>query len=123
MEQVLRRDCVDAKRRADISNLLKLNNPVTKTADYTLLESDSGNLFHDSTNAVTFTLPITLNIGWWCIVKHLANTTITIAAGAGGTVNGAASLAAANTQDPAACALVIKTSAADFSCFLIGTWT
>ncbi len=122
MEAVLMRDCVDGRRRSSIANLFDLGAPVQKSAAYTLLETDSGKLFHDLTNAVTFTFPAALNIGWWCVVKHLANTTITLS-GSGATLNGAASLAAANTQDPSACALIIKTAADDFSCFLIGTWT
>ena len=108
-------------RLADISNLFKFGAPVQKSAAYTLLASDSGQLFHDLTNAVTFTLLSTLPIGWWAVFKHVANTTMTVA-GSGATINGAASLAADNTQDPSACMLVIKTSADDFTAFLKGTW-
>lgn len=109
-------------RLADIGNLFQLNDPVLKSADYTLLASDAGHLFHDLTNAVTFTFAAALPIGWWGVFKHVANTSMVLA-GSGATLNGAASLTADNTQDPTATALVIKTSATGFSVFLIGTWS
>jgi hypothetical protein len=114
----------DYGRLADISNLFKLvagSAVVQKSASYTLLPTDSGKCFHDLTNAITLTFPSTLPIGWWCVVKHVANTTLTLS-GSSATINGAASLAADNTQDPTATALIVKTSTGDFSAFLIGTW-
>lgn len=126
MESPKMHDCADGLRRADNGCLLQMNGSsanTTKGASYTLTAAETGKSF-SNTAAITLTLPVPKG-GEWYLITKLHDSTLTVAAGAGGTINGAASLANSTSGDTGkACLWVVALSPTVWiTASKVGTWS
>lgn len=125
MENANMRDCADGSRRADNGCFLQLNGSsvtTSKSASYTLKATEVGKSFSNGA-AITLTLPIPKG-GEWYLINKMHNSTLTVAAGSGCTINAAASLANSTAGDVGkACLLVVAISATEWiTVSMVGTW-
>lgn len=124
MQTVPVRSCPDGEDRASIGNLFAGTGSKAKTASYTLLLTDRAQLFTNkgAAGSVTFTLPTdaTTPIGWWSMITVEAAQTVVIGATS---VNGAATLTAAGSQNGLGTALVFMAGDGKYRAILVGTWT
>lgn len=134
MEIVRMMDCGDASRRADNGAFFGLNTissaagtgVTAKTAAYTLTAAETGKAFSNSGagGSVTFTLPASPKPGMWFFFEKVANQNVVVAAGAGATIENAASLTNSTAGDAAKGTLtVVATSTTTWKVAAYrGTW-
>lgn len=122
MERVQMRDCPDGIRRAAIGNRYSGTGVNAKTAAYTIVAADRGKAFSNAgaSGSVTFTIPDGLPLGWWADFFVSAAQTLVLAATS---INGAASLTAAGTQNGIGYARVVMGDDGKYRAQLVGTWT
>lgn len=102
-------NCGDASRRADNGAFFGLNQITSavgtgvsaKIAAYTLTAAETGKAFSNegAGGSVTFTLPASPKPGMWYFFEKIANQNVVVAAGAGATIEGAASLTNSTAGD------------------------
>lgn len=125
-------DCGDANRRADNGAFFGLNDITSaagtgvsaKTANYTVTAAETGKAFSNAGagGAVQFTLPTPKPGMWFCFFK-LAQQNLTIAAGAGITVNGASTFANTAAENNKSCIMVATSTTNWATMASFGTWT
>ena len=124
MEDPKMRTSPDGVRRADRSNRYRESGRFAKTAAYTVLLAENGRAFSNAGagGSVTFTLPTdsTVPVGWWADFFVEAAQSLVLAAVS---INNAATLTAAGTQNGIGYARVVMGGDGKYRAQLVGTWT